>query len=225
LEPGPPKQQVKWVMLGFSAFFACGLLQVLLIAIDSRVTDEWTHFAIWVTAELLVAVQGFCLVGGLLVALLRYRLYDADAAISRSAVYAALTVLLFAVFAASETLIQALGQQWFGAGTGAAGGAIAAGLAALLLVPLHHRLSDWAKERFQPDLRRLRAELPEVLVSIRDSSDPRALADDALRLAIRGVHASHGAILLVDEGRLILAHAEGLPTSGLVDRLAAELPV
>ena len=225
MEPGPPKQQVKWVMLGFSAFFACGMLQALLIFIDGSVTDNWTHFAILVAVNLLVAVQGFCIVGGLLVSLLRYRLYDADAAISRSAVYAGLTVLLFAIFAASETLIQALGQEWFGASAGAAGGAIAAGLAALLLVPLHHRLSDWAKARFQRDLSRLRAELPEILVAIRDGSDPNALADEALRLAMRGVHASHGAILLVDDGRLVLAHAEGIPSSGLAERLADELPV
>jgi hypothetical protein len=223
-EPGTPRQQVKWVMLGFAAFFASGMVEFALLFIAGASTDNWTHFALTVADNVLGALQGFFIVGGLLVSLLRYRLYDADAAISRSAVYAGLTVVLFAVFAASETLIQALGQEWFGASTGAAGGAIAAGLAALLLVPLHHRLSDWAKKRFQRDLTRLRAELPEVLVAIRDSNDPNALADDALRLAMRGVHASRGAILLADEGRLVVAHAEGIPSQGLAERLAGELP-
>jgi hypothetical protein len=101
---------------------------------------------------------------------------------------------------------------------------MAAGLAALLLVPLHHRLSDWAKKRFQRDLTRLRAELPEVLVAIRDSNDPIALADDALKLAMRGVHAGHGVILLAVGDRLALAHAEGLPANGIAERLAGELP-
>mgnify|MGYP001555854043 CR=1 FL=1 len=91
-------------------------------------------------------------------------------------------------------------------------------------MPLHHRLNDWAKKRFQRDLSRLRAKLPEVLVAIRDSSNPNELADDALKLAMRGVHASHGAILLADQGRLVLAHAEGLPAQGLAERLTAELP-
>jgi hypothetical protein len=224
MERGPTRQQVKWVMLGFAAFFACGMVQIVLTLIDAAVTDTWTHFAIMMAVNLLVALQGFCIVGGLLVSLLRYRLYDADAAISRSAVYTGLTVVFFAIFAASETLIQALGQEWFGARAGAAGSAVAAGMAALLLVPLHHRLSDWAKKRFQRDLTRLRADLPGVLVAIRDSDDPKALADGALRLAMHGVHASAGAILLIDDERLFVAHAEGIPSTGLAERLVEELP-
>ena len=224
MEPGTPRQQVKWVMLGFAAFFASGMVEIALLFVDAATADNATHFALLVADSVLSVLQGFFIVGGLLVALLRYRLYDADAAISRSALYAGLTMTLFAIFAASETLIQALGQEWFGAEAGAAGGAFAAGLAALLLVPLHHRLSEWAKKRFQRDLTRLRAELPEVLVAIRDSNDPKALADDALRLAMRGVHASCGAILLADKGRLRLAHAEGIAARGLARRLAAALP-
>src|SRR5690606_13431108 len=95
---------------------------------------------------------------------------------------------------------------------------------ALLLVPLHDRLSDWAKARFQRDLTRLRAELPGVLIAIRDSNDPKALADDALRLAMHGVHAGSGAILLVDGKGLFVAHCAGIPSAGLAERLIGELP-
>ena len=224
MAPGTPKQQVKWVMLGFAAFFASGMVEIVLLFIDEATTDNRTHFALLVGGMVLSVLQGFFIVGGLLVALLRYRLYDADAAISRSARYAGLTMALFAVFAASEALIQTLGQQWFGASTGAAGGAMAAALAAVLLVPLHHRLSDWARKRFQRDLARLRAELPELLAEMRTSSAPKELADDALRLVMRGVHATHGAILLADGGRMSLVHAEGIAPDGIAERLAAELP-
>lgn len=219
LEPGPPRQQVKWVMLGFAGFFASGMVQFALLFLDSRTTSNSLHFAVLMADSVLVAVQGFCIVGGLLVSLLRYRLYDADAAMSRSAVYAGLTVTLFAVFAASETLIQALGQQWFGSNTGPVGGAVSAGLAALLLVPLHHRLTDWAKTRFQQDLTRLRAELPELLFTLRDINDPKELAEGALNVAIRGVHAKHGAILLMDEERVAFAHAQGTSVADLPERL------
>lgn len=224
MEPGTPRQQLKWVMLGFAAFFVCGLLQFALLFVDGSVTDNWTHLAILLAVRLLVPLQGFCIVGGLLVSLLRYRLYDADAAISRSAVYGALTAMLFAIFAASETLIQTLGQRWLSDQAGVAGAATAAGLTAVLLFPLHHRLTDWAKKRFQKDLARLRAELPQVLVAVRDTNNPEAIADDSLRMAMRGVHASRGAILLVDESRLVVAHAEGLSEVGLAERLAGELP-
>ncbi len=224
MEAGTPRQQVKWVMLGFAGFFACGMMEFALLFIDGATTSSRVHFAVFVADNLLIVLEGACIVGGLLVSLLRYRLYDADAAISRSAVYAGLTVLLFGVFAASETLIQSLSQKWLGAGSGAVGGAVAAAFAASLLVPLHHRLNDWAKKRFQRDLSWLRAKLPEVLIAIRDSSNPNELADDALKLAMRGVHASHGAILLAERGRLMLAHAEGMEEPGLAERLAGELP-
>jgi hypothetical protein len=211
-------------MLGFAGFIVCGLLQAVLAVIDEAVTQNSTHLVLLVAINLLTAAQGLCLVGGLLVSLLRHRLYDADAAISRSAVYAVLTVTLIGVFAASETLIQSLGQQWFGANAGVTGGAFAAALAALLLVPLHQRLSHWAEKRFQRDLAKLHAELPLLLAEVRNSNDPREFADNALSLVIRGVHARHGAILLAYDGRLALAHAEGVDTVGLADRLADELP-
>lgn len=224
LPQGPQRQQLKWVMLGFAAFVACGLLQAMLGIIDETVTDNWTHFALLVAINLLTAAQGLCLVGGLLISLLRHRLYDADAAISRSATYAGLTVGLIAIFAAFEALIKSLGEQWFGASAGVAAGAIAAGLATLFLVPLHNKLSAWTEKRFQRDLAQLRAGLPQLLAEMRNSSDPKELADDALRLVMRGVHASHGAILLTEGGRMTLAHAEGLPAEGLADRLAGDLP-
>ncbi|HYD24801.1 MAG TPA: hypothetical protein VEB68_08380 [Croceibacterium sp.] len=224
MEPGPPRQQLKWVMLGLAGFLATGLIQFALFTIDSAQSDNATHFVIFLANAFVSTLGSFCVVGGILIALLRYRLYDADAAISRSALYALLTLSLIAVFAASETLIQSIGMQWFGAYAGTAGGAFAAAMAALLLVPLHQRLSKWAEKRFQRDLARLNAELPVLLAEVRNSSDPREFADNALQLVMRGVHASHGAILLADGDRLALAHAQGIPADGLADRLAAELP-
>jgi len=224
MDPGTQKQQVKWVMLGFAAFFTSGMVEFALIILDAAVTGAAAHFAIFVGVNLMTPLEGFSIVGGLLVSLLRYRLYDADAAISRSALYAGLTVVLFGIFAASETLLQALSQKWLGVSNGAVGGALAAALAASLLVPLHRRLNDWAKKHFQRDLSRLRAKLPEVLIAIRDSSNPAELADDALRLAMRGVHASHGAILLAGQGRFEVSRAEGIPAEKVTAELARDLP-
>jgi hypothetical protein len=224
MEPGPAKQQVKWVTLGFAAFFACGMLQIAVLLVDGGTTDNRAHFALLVANNVLLALQGGSIVGGLLVSLLRYRLYDADAAISRSAVYAALTVTLVAIFAASEEVMEGLAKQWFGAGAGMASGAAAAALAALVLVPLHHRLSRWAEKRFQRDLARMNAQLPELLAELRDSSNPRLLVDDALRLVIGGVRAGHGAILLPGERGWFVADAQGIGADVAAERLAGELP-
>jgi len=85
MEPGPPKQQVKWVMLGFAGFIVCGALEIGLALVYGTIDDNATRYLIEIAIALLTAAQGLCLVGGILVALLRHRLYDADAAISRSA--------------------------------------------------------------------------------------------------------------------------------------------
>jgi len=223
LPAGPQRQQIKWAVLGFSLFLMFQASALVMAVIDRGVEGNTGHFALLIATRIAYLTGFLALVLGLVVSVLRHRLYDADQAISRSAVYAGLTVALIAVFAATEKLIETLGEEWFGASAGAAAGAIAAGLAALLLVPLHHRMSHWAEQRFQRDLARMRARLPELLAEMRDSSAPDELADDALRLALRGVRASRGAILLASDGRLALAHAEGLSDEH-AERFGTELP-
>jgi hypothetical protein len=63
-----------------------------------------------------------------------------------------------------------------------------------------------------------------VLLAVRDSSDPSELAGDALELAMRGVRAVRGAILLQDRGHLSLVRGEGIDEADLAGRLAGELP-
>ena len=93
-----------------------------------------------------------CFALGLIVSLLRYRLYDAEAAISRSAGYALLTLLLGLTFAVSAKSLEYLVETYLGQEAGGLPGAVAAGLAVLLVTPLNDRVQDWAERRFQKDL-------------------------------------------------------------------------
>jgi hypothetical protein len=199
LAPGAQRQQIKWAVLGFAGFVLLGLCGLGLALIDEGVTDNRLHFALLILGTLAQASSYLLLVLGLMVSLLRYRLYDADAAISRSAAYASLTLTLVAVFAGTEKLAEALGQQYFGDSAGAASGAVAAGLAALLLVPLHNRLTRWAERRFQGDLVRLRRDLPTLANDLRDTASLSELSEamlDALSVAVR---ASRSAALVDNE--------------------------
>ena len=72
---------------------------------------------------------------GFLVSLLRYRLFDAETVISRSAAYAVLTIALVATFGGTEAVIQNLGQSYLGMNIGSVSGAMAAAVAAVLLAP------------------------------------------------------------------------------------------
>jgi len=111
----PQQQQIKWAAMGFGITSVSMLL--LLFVFNQRdalasvrgfpVLFLIRQFGLW------FAYIGLPL--GLLVSLLRYRLYDAEAAISRSVVYGALTVGMLAIFAGSEKVIEILGEVRTGA--------------------------------------------------------------------------------------------------------------
>ncbi|WP_345169629.1 hypothetical protein [Sphingomonas daechungensis] len=136
---------------------------------------------------------------GFLVPLLRYRLYDAETVISRSAGYAVLTVMLVAVFAGSESLIENLGQQYLGSGIGQVSGAMAAAVAAVLLAPLNERISKWAERRFQRDLVELREQLPDLLAEAPLSWTPRQVGEAVLPRVRNALHAMSAALVLSDQ--------------------------
>lgn len=133
---------------------------------------------------------------GFLVSLLRYRLFDAEAVISRSAVYAILTAALVATFAGSEAVIEMVGQQYLGAGIGQVSGAMAAAIAAVLLSPLHTRISSWAELHFQADLVQLKSQFPDFLSDLPLAWSPEEVASAALPHIARAVHADSAWVTL-----------------------------
>ena len=144
-----------------------------------------------------------CGVAGFLVALLRYRLFDADAAISRSAVFAALALSLLAIFAGSEKIVEALGEQYFRGSLGAMAGGVAAALAAITIGPLHGRLSRWAEHRFQNNLISLRRDLPALVGDLRETVTATEIAERVLQRVATLLRAN-GGVLTLDGGATVL---------------------
>lgn len=180
------QQQLKWVSFGLGT----GVSLILSARAGAALFGPAIVFeALFQLGIVLVAL-------GFLVPLLRYRLYDAEAVISRSVGYAVLTATLVATFAGSEALIELLGQQYLGSGIGQVSGAIAAALAAVLLAPLSERISGWAEEHFQQDLVQLKRRLPALLAEIPHSWTPRQIGDAALSHITEAIHAKSCAILL-----------------------------
>lgn len=66
--------------------------------------------------------------------------------ISRSAAYAALTIALVATFGGTEAFIQNIGQDYLGMNVGGVSGGMAAAVAAVMLNPLHERVTSWAEK-------------------------------------------------------------------------------
>ena len=180
--------QLKWVALGLVS----GVGLILSARAGAILSGARLGFEAMFQFGIVLVALGF------LVPLLRYRLYDAETVISRSAGYAVLTATLVAVFAGSEALIQNLGQQYLGSGVGQTSGAMAAAVAAILIAPLNERIGKWAERRFQHDLFQLKCELPQLLAEVPLNWSPRQIGEVVLPRICDAVHATSAAILLKD---------------------------
>lgn len=203
------RQQTKWALLGAAAALslnvAGGLVLPLLPVAPGSAWDAWRNLAEWALTGL-----GLLLIPvGLAVSLLRYRLWDADAVLSRSAAYALLTLLLAAAWAALNQGAQGVLGGVIGTGTGTAA-AVAAGLTALLFTPAHDRLRHWADGRFLRELVEFRERLPIVVGDLRETEDLDGLLAVVLARTCAALRCERAAVFLREEdGRLLPAASRG----------------
>ena len=237
MAPGIARQQVRWGLLGLG-WAAAGIVAQLVLNLLIGPATSFAQTA-WLTIALNFVYVGLTLLifGTITVALLRYRLYDAEATISRSVAYGALTLALLGVFAGTEKLIEILGEEYFGEQLGALAGGLGAALAAVLIVPFHHRVTHWAEKRFRSGLMRLRHGLPLLVGDMRETATPAMLAEAMLKRVEAGVRARHGAVLVGDTlldvrdldeavARDWLARQPDLPREGLeIDRADPLFPL
>lgn len=189
------QQQLKWVSFGL----VTGVSLILSARASAALSGSSLVFEAMFQLGIVLVALGF------LVPLLRYRLYDAETVISRSVGYAVLTTALVATFAGSQALIELLGEKYLGSGIGDVSGASAAALAAVLLAPLNDRIGSWAEERFQRDLVRLKAHVPELLNEIPPGWSPSQIGKRVLPLVTDAIHATSAAIII--DGKVVAATA------------------
>jgi hypothetical protein len=191
------RQQLKWVALGLVA--GVGLI------LSARAgSATWMGSAAMPILWEVMFQLGIIIVAlGFMVSLLRYRLFDAETVISRSAAYATLTIALVATFGGTEALIQNVGQNYLGMKIGSISGGMAAAVAAVLLNPFHERITHWAEDRFQPDLAQLKRQMPELLARLATSTSTRHVCEGVLPHINLAIHATRSALLL--DGRMVAA--------------------
>jgi hypothetical protein len=214
---GVERQQLRWALFGFAVGLALNMVSLMLFWRLSLPLGEAEALRTWIAARALNASFMVCTALGLLVSMLRYRLYDADTVISRSAGFAALTVALVAVFAATEKLVEAVGQGWFPGLAGPVAGGVAASLVALSIAPLHNRAQAWAESRFQKGLVRLRRDLPVCVGDMRETAPLAVLLREILDRVSDGVRASRAALLIDGAPAAALAVPEEEIAAWLVD--------
>jgi hypothetical protein len=155
LGPGIERQQIKWAAFGFAAGL---LLLAVAFALLPFLPDQANqrNFVLNMAVVLLFSIGMACLPLGLLIALTRFRLWEADTVITRSAAYAVVTVIVGVVWAASSDLVKLVIEEVMGresqAGATTAGAVIAAGI----FSPTQSLVLGWTRKRFGGPLDRMR---------------------------------------------------------------------
>lgn len=217
------RQQLRWAMLGFAGSAICSLGLLACIRLQYLRDDLWYVIVNDMASDLFDLGYTICLWGGLIVALLRYRLYDADAAITRSAVWAIAAPLLAFFFTATiEVLKVALGPVL---GNDMVVVPSAGALTAMLIAPvgswIERRVELWSRR----DLIALSRELPAAASDLSENDDSALLLDHACRAVARAMKARVAAILVREEAGWRVGASIGA-AAGEVARwqAAADLP-
>jgi hypothetical protein len=143
---------------------------------------------------------------GLLIALLKYRLYDAEAIISRTVNVAIITLVLSAGFAAvMEGLITGIQFLYPESDTSQTLAAMAGAIfAASCIEPVRDRARVWTERRFQKNLYLLRDDLPEVARDMRETASLGEMLEEILARIERGVRSVRSAAIV--NGRIMTVH-------------------
>jgi hypothetical protein len=197
--PSAARQQIKWALFGFSGYavflsvaLACDTFKLTVGSFGAQLTLE-------ILAGLTFGLAFLFLMSGLLIALMRFRLYDAEVVISRSANVALITLGVAAVFAATADALKQLVYDYYGNSNGEGPVIFAAALSTILVNPIQERIQRWSENRFQKNLVMLRDELPDSVRDLRETANLGELVDDVLARIIKGVMTTHVAAI-VDQG-------------------------
>lgn len=205
---GDARQQIKWALLGFSGYALFLTAALIADAFKLQVGSFGRQLTLELLGGLSFGLAFLCLQMGLMIALLRFRLYDAEVVISRSATFALVTVFIGGVFAASNEAVKVFILSMYGPNAGQSPGIFAAAIATVLVNPAQERIQRWSEERFQRNLVKLREELPSDLRELRESASMQELLDETLKRIESGVRTTRTAILI--DGAIAAARGIGL---------------
>jgi hypothetical protein len=182
------RQQTKWVVLGIVAAAVGYCLFLVLNLLQGGILASLLGY----TAALLLL--SFLMVS-IVVAVLRYRLYDIDLIINRTLVYSTLTAMLVALYFAAIVMLQRLfvlltGQQ-----------STLAVVASTLLIaalfnPLRRRIQSFIDRRFYRRKYDVRKTLEAFSIKLRNETDLEALNNDLVEVVSETMQPAHVSLWL-----------------------------
>ncbi len=207
------RQQIRWALLGITGYAVLRCLSIVADYMKWSAGSFGEQLLIEISAGISFALAVLTLQIGLLIALLRYRLYDAEFIISKSANVALITVTVAAVFAGTADGLKQIIYNYYG-NTSSEGPVIfAAALSTVLINPIQDRVQRWSEQRFQRNLFLLRDDLPEVVRDMRETASLNEMLEEILARVGRGVRAIRGALIVNG----CVMRAAGLTTDDVED--------
>lgn len=197
--PSAARQQIKWALFGFTGYSLFLSIALICDMTKLSVGSFGAQLTLEVFAGLTFGLAFLSLQLGLLIALMRFRLYDAEAVISRSANVALITLGVAAVFAATADALKQLVLNFYGDSNTEGPVIFAAALSTVLVNPIQERITRWSEKRFQHGLVLLRDELPDSVRDLRETGDLGELIDEVLTRIMKGVMTVHAAAI-IDQG-------------------------
>jgi hypothetical protein len=194
LRTGIERQQIKWAAFGFAAGFVLLLIAFTMVAFipeDAGQQDPLFNLFTLVFFSLGIAMIPL----GLLVALTRFRLWEADTVITRSAAYAVVTLIVGVVWAASSDLVKLIIEHVIGQESQAGATTVGAVIAAGIFSPTQSLVLGWTRRRFGGPLDRMR-DASARMKKWALTETPAEVATRALAIIDEVMHPSASAIVL-----------------------------
>src|SRR4051812_24999257 len=193
---GDERQQLKWAVFGFTGYALFLALSLSADMLKTGAPSLAQQLGLEVTAGFAFGLAFLLLQAGLLVALLRYRLYDAEVAISRSASFALIALILAGIFAATMEGVKEVIQRFFSRDAGSIAPIVGAALSTVMINPIYERVQGWAERRFHRRLAEMRRDLPDCLRDLRHFATLPELIDEVLERISAGVRSARLALVL-----------------------------
>ena len=195
-ESSDQRQQIRWALFGISTYGVLRCISILADYLKWSTGSFGQQLLVEVGAGISFALAVLFLQLGLLIALLRYRLYDAEFVIGRSVNFAVITLGLAAIFAAAGDALKQIVYNYSGNTNSEVPIIFAAALATIMVNPIQDRVQRWSEKRFQKNLYLLREDLPQSVRDMRENASLAEMLQQILAQVDRGVRAVRGAMLV-----------------------------
>jgi hypothetical protein len=202
-EPGIERQQLKWAAFGFAVGLVLLMIAFMIVA---SLPETGFHLPVWGLVVLILFEGGFLAMAvGLLVSLIRFRLWEADRVISKSAVAGAVTLIVGILWTLSIDVVKTVVEFSLGQESPMIATVVGAILAAGIFAPTQAVAQRWANKRLGNDRDKI-ASLTPRLVAWRATERPDEIGQRTLASLAASAHISAGAILVdTPRGRSLLA--------------------